>query len=231
VKRVAIWLRTRTEPLWGLSVLVTLATAPANWPDAARIFVVALWILLALRLRDDVASAPRDRLTHPERITCDPAASRPMNAIAFSMLGGAALWLAMTGQAWGVAGLVGLVAVLEAIYALRGLEPGPLDLTLMMAKYPGLALVLATAPQWTLAALLGLGVVRFEVADDAGLAPRRLTADVAVAVEVLLLVILLPVIWAAGLGLTALLVHRHPAAASRAILVVTGAEMLAITHV
>lgn len=225
---ISAWLRARIGPVPGLAILVTLATAPTTAGQAGVTLALAAAIILALRMRDDVASAARDRQARPERISARPEAARPLNLAAATLLLLAAAALALTGRALAAAALAGLGAALELLYARRPAAAGPTDL-LVMLKYPALALLLATPAQWALAGLLGLGLLRFELADDPALAPSWPAAAPLLIAEATLLLTLLPAALAAGLALAAVIVDRLPRRPARAITVITGLELLAPT--
>lgn len=228
------WLRTRSGPVGGLALLVTLATAPATLSTAALTLALAAALILALRVRDDVASAPRDRVTHPERVACRPEAAAPLNRAAGALMLGVGVALIASGQIGGrgrldaALALLGLIAALELLYARRPAAAGPLDL-LVVLKYPALALLLATAPQWALAGVLGAGLLRFELADDPILGaacPPGLRLAL-LAAEAALLFALLPPLVAGALAVVAVAVDRLPRRPARAITVITGLELLA----
>lgn len=126
-----------TLPLAGLIAIG--AGSPAGLLD-----VLLAWLLIAeFRLWDDLADRDRDRLTHPERtlVRVDGtgrfvamcAGLGAMNVMATGMLHG--------GPA--VAVLVVLHAGMAAYYRWRPAAPGRTSDLLLLAKYPGFALVLA----------------------------------------------------------------------------------------
>jgi 4-hydroxybenzoate polyprenyltransferase len=212
IDTAAAYLRERyASPLF--AVLATLLAA-AGWAispgevtvaSLVRSFAIAFLLVLAFRIGDDLADAPRDAVLHPERVLVRTADRRPFVAL---LAATAAVALALIATApKPIARLIatgGAALLLGAWYAVRG-EAKPLFAAhVVLLKYPIIALAAAPAlPRSvtgsvvsTLAALYAV-LCAYETFDDPRLralpAARRLALlEAAVVIPLLLLGGLLP---------------------------------------
>lgn len=172
---VGAWARERfAAPRFALlaCALTAAGWAGAAWPGGAAFagrVLLALWLVGALRLWDDLADRARDRERHPERVLARAASPRP-----FALALAAALAVGLASLAWlapaRAAGFALLSAGLAAWYARGSRRPWPHALVLL-AKYPALALLVgassaATWPRVTALSLLYLALVAYERATD-----------------------------------------------------------------
>lgn len=172
---VFAWARTRLTPAaWPGAALVVLVAA-GSWD-----LPLALLLVAALRLLDDLLDLPHDRLAHPERALSRAPSTAPFALALLALLGAG---LALTTRPLL---LVGLVALLVAG---ARLPRAPRHL-LVAAKYPALVLLLGGAPLAALA--VGLAFAAHEVLHDPTLRPAG-WPTAALALELAALVVLLPV--------------------------------------
>lgn len=168
------YLRERAAPpmLLGAALLVLLASPPAPWPTATLRLAIATLVLLAWRVRDDLASVPHDRRHHPERLLSRTPA---IEQHALWLLWAASLLTATLALTWlsdlrAALALTLASAALELLYEARPASPSPADLITLL-KYPTLAAIVALPQPPDLAALtlLTCGLLTFELHDDARL--------------------------------------------------------------
>jgi 4-hydroxybenzoate polyprenyltransferase len=175
---VLAWARERTRPSRFAVLALAVAAAGATgapWPGAPAFLgraALALVLVLALRLLDDLVDLHRDRAQHPARVLPRAPSPRPfVVALASTLaLGGAAL--ALLGP-MRLAGLALLVLLLGGWYALGTRRPWPHALVLL-AKYPALALLVgapdaAPGPRALALGLLYAALVAHERATDPAL--------------------------------------------------------------
>jgi 4-hydroxybenzoate polyprenyltransferase len=198
-----LWAYVRTRfPLWLaaslplLLVLAALRERVAFDSETAVAFVMALALVLALRLWDDLCDRELDRQVHPERVLCQAASVGPFVGLLVVLIAiNFALAMLLRGW-WAAAILLGLHALLTVWYALRDrCNWGPVaNYHIVLLKYPLIALMLgartaseiASAPILFSAGAVYLGLCIVEAAHDARL--RRLrAARIALAIECLLL--------------------------------------------
>lgn len=150
---VGVWLASRMPArLFATAVLLVAGGAALGgtptpaWALAA--VVTALLLLFQFRLWDDLADAPSDRITHPERTLPRCASTAPFRA---ALVVAAALNLGAVFLLNGLAAAIGL-ALLDLAFAAwyarapeaRAGVPGTLAL---LIKYPVFVLLLAPAPR------------------------------------------------------------------------------------
>ena len=146
------WARTRyrlSQQLARAAVVVALAWAASPEPDLTRVALGALgaWSALgAMRLRDDLYSAPQDALTHPERVLARAGQPTLLYAVVGAAWIGVGLIMGALHARWGVWAWWATVVSAELIYAARLLWPclrGPLGELLGLSRYGALVMTLA----------------------------------------------------------------------------------------
>jgi hypothetical protein len=205
------WRRERLPAaLWvPVAATVTLAsTLPLDLTDAwgvALIRVVTAWLALAgMRLWDDLADLPHDRVHHPERVLSRSTETAPAWIASVTTLY-LCPGLVAAGQGR-VAVFTGLVFALSVLYA-ANLHTRPAGAWLRLLKYPALVVALGggLAPLDLLAlALVYLGVCHDELLQEVD-APRGPRAAVA-ALDALGVFGWAAIWWGQGAPSTALLV-------------------------
>lgn len=150
-----------------LALFVGLLGGPPSLSRAAMIGLASV-LIVAFRLRDDLADRERDAVAHPERALVRAKSTRPFAVAVAILLALACLGLCRAyGPERGLA-LLGLAAAFELGYRLE--LPGRHRWVLL--KYPLFAWLLADALAPTLAGLCYLGFVLYERLDDEQLRSR-----------------------------------------------------------
>ena len=163
------WLHERL-PLSRFGPLALFLALLGGAPSLSRVAMVGLasLMIVAFRIRDDLADRERDAVTHPERALVRVRSTRPFALAVAIGLALACLGLCRAhGLDRGLA-LLGLVAAFELGYRLE--LPGRHRWVLL--KYPIFVWLLADALAPTLAGLCYLGFVIYERLDDAKLRAR-----------------------------------------------------------
>lgn len=117
-------------------------TGPA---DAATDAVLALGLVVAFRIWDDLMDRERDRARHPDRVLVRASSTAPVPAAAWTLGAGVAILLALTRGLPLVVGLAAYSVVLAASYVARGPRSAASDRILLL-KYGLFALALMGLP-------------------------------------------------------------------------------------
>jgi 4-hydroxybenzoate polyprenyltransferase len=136
----------RLAPAVLLVVLSTLAGR--GWSGAIAVVVdaaVALALVAAFRLWDDLVDRERDRVKHPHRVTVTASTVTPLWIVAGALGAAAAVMLALADGTASVVLLVVYAGILAASYARRGSRTAARDRILLL-KYGVFTLVLIGLP-------------------------------------------------------------------------------------
>lgn len=133
-------------PLSGLMLLGSLTATSEPLPERlfARI-ILALCLVVAWRLRDDLYSLPEDRLQWPDRVLSKVSNLTPFYALVGALwVGAMAITFALHGP-WCTLLLWGTTLLLEGVYAWRVWSRRGVGLMLatIIVKYAGIVVVLA----------------------------------------------------------------------------------------
>lgn len=148
------YLRTRllTWRIAGLWFLVmtaaALVAAPVSAADWFRLTCLTMLLIAQLRLWDDLADLPHDRVHHPERVLVRAARLRPFVLLLAGLMVATALTLLADGDAWRPAIYVTVLGGLALLYhGGIGVALGRAPRTaLILVKYPMIALLAAAGP-------------------------------------------------------------------------------------
>lgn len=145
------YLRERyASPVFVVLAALLTATGLASSPgtvDAAslaRSLAIAWLLVLAFRIGDDLADAPRDGASHPDRVLVRVADRRPFMALLVATAALAVVVISTAPQPLArLIAVAGLALALRAWYAVRG-DPQPLVAAhVVLVKYPIIALAAA----------------------------------------------------------------------------------------
>jgi hypothetical protein len=148
------YLRTRllTWRIAGLWLLVmaaaALIAAPITAADWFRLTCVTMVLIAQLRLWDDLADLPHDRVHHPERVLVRAARLRPFVLSLAGLMIATALTVLADGEAWRLAIYVAVLGGLALLYhgGIGALLGRVVRSAMILAKYPMIALLAAAGP-------------------------------------------------------------------------------------
>ncbi|MCO5169068.1 MAG: hypothetical protein M9894_22220 [Planctomycetes bacterium] len=191
-REVAAWARTRlTLAAWPGAALVLLVAA------GSREVPLALLLVAAFRLLDDLLDLPHDRLAHPARALSRAPSTAPFVAALLALL---AACLALTARP-------SLLAALLALLVAGARLPRAPRHLLVAAKYPALVLLLGGPA--AAAVVVGLAFAAHEVLHDPTLRAAGWPTPL-LALELLALALALPLaLVVPGAALLAWLWARH----------------------
>jgi 4-hydroxybenzoate polyprenyltransferase len=130
-----------------LLILVAVLAGRGSTPGPlmAADAAVALALVVAFRIWDDLADRVRDRARHPDRITVRAETITPLWMAAVAIGGGALTSLGLAHGLASVACVAGYAAVLAGVYAVRGSRSAAGDRILLL-KYGVFTLALIGFP-------------------------------------------------------------------------------------
>jgi len=156
--RLCTW---RMFRLWLLVVAVAAISAfPASVDACIRLGSMALLLITQLRLWDDMADLPHDRVNHPDRVLVHAASLRSFQTVLAGMMIATVVALLLQGDAWRLMTYAGLVSLLAFLYhgGLGAALGRGVQVALVLVKYPAIALLSAVGPPtpfgWSAATVL-----------------------------------------------------------------------------
>lgn len=147
-------------------LVVVAVLAGRGWPGGSAFatdLVLALALVIAFRIWDDLMDRERDRTKHPDRVLVRASSTDPLVTASWVLLTGTLIVIQDTRTTPSTVLLVAYMAVLAASYRLRGLRTPAADRILLL-KYGVFTLALIGPPAWFSARGLLAAAAAFVVA-------------------------------------------------------------------